>query len=541
MDLRGVLGRALGPVLLPAKLARFFRRTSSVASGLASLRSALASREDRFLAMARREIYGRPHAVYARLLDRAGCTYEDLRALVAADGLEPALARLAAEGVRLSEAEFRGRVDVERPGLRFRVRADDLLPARLDVGLLANSSGSGGSALPCLFPLAWMELEASIVEAFLGAHELRDHVHATDDARLTGGAGPKFMTYLGRHGIACARWFVRDVRLAGALVRAYHDIVARELALAGRWFGPGFARPTVATDADVAAWIGSERRAGRRCCVRLAVGRAVDVVRAAKASGVALDGTTFVVSGEPLTAARRRVIEASGARVIPQYGFIPGGLLGVGCARPTAPDDMHVMAHTLAVVGDPEPADATRRRLLVTTLNARAPSIQLNVENGDVAEIVDRECGCLLGDTGLRRHVARVGSDRQVTLGGVKYPVEDLVALVEQALPERCGGSLGDYQLVEEQEHDGRGYLTLRVHPRATASESADLLAALRDSLATGSRGARFITALWSESGALRVVREAPTATARGKVPAVLTLTSPMRADRGDDRTPASA
>ncbi len=525
MDVGGLLGRALGPVLLPVKLARFFRREPSVASGLVSLRTAIATREERFLAMARREIYGRPRAVYARLLARAGCTYEDLLALVGADGLEAALARLAAEGVRLTEAEFRGRVDVERSGLRMRVCADDLVPARFDVGLLANSSGSGGSPLPCLYPMEWMELEACVVEAFLGAHALHDHVHATDDARLTGGAGPKFMAYLGRHGIGCARWFVRDVPLAGALVRSYHAIVARELAFAGRWFGRGFPRPTAATDVEVAAWIGSERRAGRHCCVRLAVGRAVDVVRAAANAGIALDGTVFIASGEPLTAARRRAIEASGARVIPQYGFVPGGLLGVGCGHPTAPDDMHVMAHTLAVVGDPEP-DATRRRLLVTTLNARAPSIQLNVENGDVAEIVDRDCGCLLGETGLRRHVARVGSDRQVTLGGTKYPVEDLVALVEQRLPEQCGGSVGDYQLVEEQESDGRGYLTLRVHPRVTCRASTDLLAALRDGLATGSRGASFITDLWSRRGLLRVVRQAPSASARGKVPAVLTLAS---------------
>lgn len=44
MDLRGVLGRALAPVLLPAKLARFFQRAPSPGSGLASLRSAIASR-----------------------------------------------------------------------------------------------------------------------------------------------------------------------------------------------------------------------------------------------------------------------------------------------------------------------------------------------------------------------------------------------------------------------------------------------------------------------------------------------------------------
>src|SRR6185295_7268667 len=136
--------------------------------------------------------------------------------------------------------------------------------------------------------------------------------------------------------------------------------------------------------------IEGERRAGRRCCLRTAVSRAADLARAADARGMRLDDTVFVASGEPLTTARRRMIEASGARVIPQYGFVPGGLLGVGCARPDTHDDRHVMAQTMAVVGAPDVATG-RGRLLVTTLNASAPSIQLNVEHGDLAEIVDRD------------------------------------------------------------------------------------------------------------------------------------------------------
>lgn len=534
MSMRALLGRALGPVLLPARLAAFFRRAMPSAIGVADLRHALATREERFLAMARREIYARPSGVYARLLRHAGCAYGDLEARVRADGLESTLSKLAAEGVRLTEAEFRGRVDVERSRLRFRVHADDLAPSRFDVGLLANSSGSGGSVLPCQFPIEWLDLEATVIETFLAAHDLRNHVHATDDARLTGGAGVKFMVLLGRYGIACTRWFVRDVRLEGALLRAYHDIVARELAFVGNRVGAGFARPTVATDADVVAWIEEERRAGRSCCIRTAVSRAVDVAREANAAGARLDGTVFLATGEPLTGQRRQVIEASGARVVPQYGFIPGGLLGVGCARPSALDDMHVMSHVLAAVGAPD-GTGTRRRLLVTTLNSRAPSIQLNVENGDLAEITERDCGCLLGAHGLMTHVSHVGSDRHLTLGGGKYTIENLARLVEQTLPEACGGAVGDYQLVEEVGADGRGHVTLRVHPRAEVPHDEHLLATLRRELAVGSRGNRFIATAWDESGALRIVRRAPVATARGKIPSVLTLTSDLRgARRGD-------
>ena len=526
MSTKAILERALAPLVLPAALATFFRREASVAAGLASLHAAMATREERFLALARSEIYARPRGTYARLLAHAGCAYGDLLALVRTDGLEVALERLAAAGVRLTEAEFRGRADVERGGRRWRVRAADFFPSRFGAGLVANSSGSGGSVLPCLYPVEWMTLEACVVEAFLGAHELRAHVHATDDARLAGGAGPKFMAYLGRHGIDSARWFVRDRRLQGALLRAYHALVAGELAAVARLRGRSFARPTVATDLDVLAWVADERRRGNRCCIRTAVSRAVDVARAAIAAGHELRDTVFVASGEPLTAARRRLIEQSGARVVPQYGFVPGGLLAVGCGRPDTHDDMHVMAHTMAVVGAPDDAAGERRRLLVTTLHARAGAVLLNVENGDLATIADRDCGCALGEHGLRRHVSGVGSDRQVTLGGYKYAVDDLIELVEEALPRRCGGGAGDYQLVEEHDRDGRGRLTLRVHPRVGARDADVLLAVLRRELARGSRGHRLMASGWAEAGALRVAREAPAASPRGKVPPVLTLSS---------------
>lgn len=103
----------------------------------------------------------------------------------------------------------------------------------------------------------------------------------------------------------------------------------------------------MATDTDVVAWIDEQRRAGRAWCIRTAVSRAVDEARVANTTSVRLDGTVFLATGAPLTGGRWRIIEASGARVVPQYGFIPGGLLGVGCARPNAADDMYVMTRVL--------------------------------------------------------------------------------------------------------------------------------------------------------------------------------------------------
>ncbi len=80
------------------------------------------------------------------------------------------------------------------------------------------------------------------------------------------------------------------------------------------------------------------------------------------------------------------------------------------------------------------------------------------------------------------------------------------------------GGRPGDYQLVEESDGEGRVFLTLRIDPDIAGIDEERALAALRDGLAAGSRGQRLMVRVWSETGALRVRRERPAASLRGKV-----------------------
>jgi hypothetical protein len=59
------------------------------------------------------------------------------------------------------------------------------------------------------------------------------------------------------------------------------------------------------------------------------------------------------------------------------------------------------------------------------------------------------------------------------------------------------------------------------------------LIAVMRRELAAGSRRNRHMANAWHEAGALRVVSQAPAASPRGKVPAVLTLSSHVREPAG--------
>lgn len=82
---------------------------------------ALEDRDERFLELARPQIYGRPGSPYLRLLDHAGCALGDLEDHVRRNGLDATLERLARAGVFLTDGESKGRQEVVRGSLQFRV------------------------------------------------------------------------------------------------------------------------------------------------------------------------------------------------------------------------------------------------------------------------------------------------------------------------------------------------------------------------------------------------------------------------------------
>jgi hypothetical protein len=100
----------------------------------------------------------------------------------------------------------------------------------------------------------------------------------------------------------------------------------------------------------------------------------------------------------------------------------------------------------------------------------------------------------------------------------MNYFYGDLYEFFEKTLPSEFGGGPGDYQLVEEEDENGRTRLTLRAHPQIGAIDEPKLLGRLRDELARRSWSHEFQTRIWQRAGTLRVKREPPFASARGKI-----------------------
>ncbi len=518
------------PFTLPFTLRGFFGDRLTVAEAKAQLRRELLSREGRFLKLARTRIYSDPESPYAILMRHAGCEIADLDSSLRRVGLEVTLERLAREGVYLTPPEFKGKEDVVRNALRFRVRPESLAPRRgrdTPAAFVTQSSGSSNRPVRSVTSLNWQVTETPAVGVFLEAHDLLAHHHAGYEPMLTGvSAGIQFLLMMGRLGVSIERWFARPVPFDNWLEGAYFRITAHELALVGSWFGPGFARPEVVAAEDlvrIVQWVEDSWRDDRLTCIRTVASNASRIARVAIEAGRSLAGCTFVASGEPLTTAKSRVIQQAGAKVTVVWGYEPGPVhVGLGCANPAHGDEMHVLQHTLAVIEHPEPiveaGGEAIRPLLFTTLYPTAAKLQLNVSNGDHAVLSERACGCALHEAGLTLHVHNVGSFEKLTSEGLAYSYDDLFELLETTLPDAFGGGTGDYQLLEEEGARGQTHITLLVDPAVGPIDETRLLERLGAELAKGSRGNRFMVGVWKQAETLRLRREPPIASSRGKV-----------------------
>jgi hypothetical protein len=509
------------PVTFPLRVRRFLTEGTGLDRVREQMRHALATREARFLAIAEHRVYARRSSPYRRLLEHAGCGFADLRDLTRRHGLEGALRRLAEAGVYLRAAELKGKEDVVRGGLRFRVDSDEL--RMVSRGFESQSSGTSNAPQRGISSFEWMAQQTTATGAFILAHGLQSHRHSAFEPLLPGQAGMMFMLMLARLGIPCERWFARPIPFRNRLERAYFSVLAHEVSAVGTRVGPGFARPERVGDDDLAVivrWIAESHAGGRRTCVRTAASNAARIATRAAEMGTSLEGVTFLASGEPMTAAKRQAIEAVGAKTTVLYGFEPGSVwAGQGCANPIHRDEMHLSLNTLALV-NPRAlpwGDRTVHPLLYTTLYDSAGRLLLNAENGDYAELDERNCGCAMQELGLTLHVHGVRSYEKLTAEGMSYPVEDLIELLEARLPAEFGGGPCDYQLIEEESPGGQTRLTLRIHPRLGTLDETRILTRFVDELGRADRNQRFATEAWRTSGTFRVVREAPRTSPRGK------------------------
>lgn len=487
------------------------------------IREGLRRREKRFLEVMRSRIYECPQSPYRKLLRGAGCDLSDLHACVQRHGVEGTLEKLALEGVYLTAEEFKGKREVVRGALSFRVSAGDFQPERSMPGFVTHSSGSNNQPTPTLNPIEWITVQNSSVAVFLDSHDLLTRRHAVYEGILPGAGGILFLLNLAKLGVKAERWFARPMPFNSWLEARYFCLLTQLTVLAGKAFGPGFPAPErvdLETLDPIVNWVEGERDRGRDCVIRAVASNAVRLARRSLQMGISLARTTFVVSGEPLTRAKAEMIRQAGAECVPVYGYSGPFYVGFGCAMPACVDEMHLDRNMFAVINHPKPIeeDSFIHPLLLTTLHASTPILQLNVANGDYAEIGKRACDCALEKSGFSLHLWNLRSYEKFTSEGMNYFYGDLFELLEKQLPAEFGGGAGDYQLIEEEDDSGHTRLTLLVHPEVGALNPTKVLSHLQQHLARQSSNSRFISRIWQDADTFRIRREAPHASARGKI-----------------------
>ena len=270
----------------------------------------------------------------------------------------------------------------------------------------------------------------------------------------------------------------------------------------------------------VGAYLSRLAGEGLKPCINTSPSAAARICLAMGDRGTSLRSVTFLLGGEPLTRARRDVIEASGARAVPTYGFTEGGGVGSQCPTPTAPDDVHICLDAFEVIQHDRILNEAERvgALLFTSLRPSSPKVMLNAEIGDYGVLEERRCGCLFDELGYIKHLHTIRSFQKLTGEGVTVIGAELFPVLEGSLPRQFGGTVADYQLVEVQDAKGLARYDLLVSPRVGPVDEGRLIKAFLDEVGRLRPTYRMMADLWASAGLITVQRRDPIPTGWGKV-----------------------
>jgi hypothetical protein len=506
-------------------LRRFLGEKETLESATARIKRNLARREPQFLALVERAVFANPRSPYLALFRSAGCTLDDVRRLLDSHGLDATLSVLRDAGVYVTFEEFKGRRPIVRDGREYPVDAGDFDSPRPSSWLQVETSGSSGRAIRVTHHLDFLQERIGHYLVLLAAYGILDAPSALWRGLLPDPSGLNFVLLLARVGHPPLRWFTptwhgrwRDRRLLKFRVAHLTTMMASKAARARI---PWPELVPVDEAARVAAWMADMLRRHGRCVTFTVPSRAVRVAREAIARGIDLTGATFFIAGEPVTPAKVSAIRESGARCMSTYGQLEGGRVGMGCREAADPGDVHVLADVCALIASPRMAGTAAEPLSalhLTVLPPTVPKVMINTELDDFGILETRVCHCPFGQLGLTTHLRNIRSAGKFTGEGVTLLESEMAHVVEEVLPRRFGGTAIDYQVLQEEDAHGIARVTLLVSPDIAIPSDADVIQTMLDALSHESLGAEAARQIWAQSGTLRVRRERPVATARGKL-----------------------
>lgn len=516
-DLRAMVRTLVG-------LRRFLRETISLADAEQSLREMQAGRSESFLRLVKKGIYGgKADNPYLRMLNHARIGYDEIAAWVADMGLEGALARLHDAGVYLSFEEFKGRAEVVRGDLRFKVAAMDFANPHMESAYRSETSGSTGVGTRVSHDLDLLHVQAYSQLIAHYANDVLDAPIAVWRGVLPDGAGLNNMLRTAHFGCTPKKWFAHNIKQTLRPEQFKYLVATVVHVITARLFGSPMPFPESVPNEDaikVARWARRMIDQHGKALILTTASRGLRAGLAAEEAGIDLTGAVFVLAGESSTPAKVEGVQRTGARVLTSYAMAETGRIGFGCSDAEDVTDVHINTTTIAMIqcmvdvptfAEPVPA------ITLTSLQPAAPFILINLVTDDYGVLEHRECGCALGKMGFDLHLSQIYSYTKFSGEGVTLAGSEMIHLLEEVLPAKFGGTPFDYQL--EETEDGRGFtqMNLVVSPRVVIADEAALISEMVQHLKQTNLMSELAGEAWRDANALHVKREEPYWTPRGK------------------------
>ena len=495
----------------------------------------LRDREANFLASIERGVFGNARSPYRAMLALAGCEFGDIVTSVRNRGIEGTLQDLRRADVYVTFEEFKGRQPIERSGREIPARQEDFDNPDLKRYFSVSTGGSTGAARRVSMDLTHMRdlLPHRIVSRRLQGIE---GLPAANWSHLPPAGGLTGMLMAIPIGGVAHRWF--SVSKAGREGVPRRFKIATDAALlVARMSGARVRWPEYLPldEASVLVrWARDRIQESGGCTIHASVSRILRLAVTAQEEGIDLTGAILRGGGEPPTHAKVAQITRTGATFRSSYAYTEVGGVGTCCLATNEPNDQHFWRDHLAMIQAPRLVpgfDIEVSAFCFTTLLRTSPKLMLNVESDDYGSVDSRPCGCPWEALGLTEHIREIRSFRKLTGEGVTLVGSDVERILEEVLPGRFGGSSLDYQLAEEEDEKGFTRLTLLVAPSVVLQDEQAAVDAILEGLHQLGAGGDSSRDIWRQAKTLRVRREAPRLTPRGKLMPLQLARQARRAD----------
>ena len=432
------------------------------------------------------------------------------------------LRELRARDVYVTYEEFKGRKSIVRGSFVLDVKAADFDNPFARRDLTARTGGSTGLASPVPLGLDYFAARAPHQALFQHAYEL-DDVPTAYWLSILPGSGLQFILQRTDLRQPLHQWFsMAGWRDSDQWVR--YGLATVYVLAWMRAFGARVPLPEVVRLDDamvVTRWMIATVQQRGACLLHTNPSHALRVAVAAQEAGLDLTGATVRIGGEPLTPAKLEAMHRVGLRVAPAYGMTETSTSALGCLRPIAPDDLHLLSDAFALITHPFAVGVlgtTVPAFNLTTLVDTTPKVMVNVQIDDYGTVEERRCGCPFESFGFTTHIHGIRSYSKLVGEGITLIGNDVQHILEHTLPERYGGSALDYQLLEEEDKRGFTRAYLVIHPRVEIADEAAVVATVLEGLRAASPMADAARMVWEEADTLRVRRAEPIWTAAGKL-----------------------